>query len=56
MSIEHCKLDRTSFEVVRMSAYKATSIGDKPVPRIVRRWLARTSYVYSDEHTAKLDS
>ncbi|MFV8386925.1 hypothetical protein ACNO5E_22755 [Vibrio parahaemolyticus] len=43
MSIEHCKLDRTSFEAVRISAYKATSVGRKPVPRIVRKWLARTN-------------
>ncbi len=35
-------LDRSSFESVRIYAYTCSSLGKKPVPKIIRKLLART--------------
>lgn len=35
-------LDRDSFELVRIYAYKSVALGKKPVPKLIRKLVAKT--------------
>ncbi|MEZ9614856.1 MULTISPECIES: hypothetical protein [Vibrio] len=36
-------LDRDSFEYVRINAYKTAGVGKKPLPKFMRKLVARTT-------------